>query len=511
VRTARGGRTASVITTAALLGALAFPSAAGATEILEAPASEATPTAVAPVLEPTPTPIATSDPEPTSTPEPTSSPEATSTPEPAPAPTSTPEATTAPTAAPAAPAAATPVLTLTRTTYTAGLEPREGDLGWGDGINALLTGFAPDSIVTVSLMDGPTEEARTESIVSTSGVAAVTDWSPSTLTDGTSLNPHLPRPGEQITVVATVLDADGRRVSSNAAPLTILQPDPAVTFWVEETFGIPAGTEIGVAGFRVFGAVGVLSGFDRDETVTTTLTAPDGTVTTIVGEYSNPLYGEAAVPLTEDTMADQFGTFTVTGVGETSGRTVSASLVQVAGDPGIRIWPIQAPFEPAPGDGQPTSGGWVFGFAPSESVTVTIHSVDGTRQRLADGGTRLSYTVDAVGWTPIAIGEYPLADPEAEVYCVVAVGASSGRVASTAYDYGTTEADPIAEGADCSVAEAAARAGASTGAGSGSGGGVTAGRPVLAATGVSPAAPLALAAFGILSGLALMITRRRRA
>ena len=359
-------------------------------------------------------------------------------------------------------------------------------------------------------MDGPTEEARTEAIVSTSGVAAVTDWTPSTLPGGGSLDPHLPRPGERITVVATGKDVTGAETTSNVVPLTIVQPEPAVTFWVADGT-VPSGTEVGVAGFRVFGAIGVLSGFDRDERVTTTLTAPDGTVKTIVSEYANPLYGETAVPMTEENMADQLGTFTVTGVGETSGRTVSASLVQVAGDPGIRIWPISAPFEAAPSDGQPTSGGWVFGFAPSERVTVTIHSVDGTRQRLADGGTRLTYPVNAVGWSPIAIGQFPLADPEAEVYCVVAVGASSGRVASTTYDYGTTESDPIPEEADCSVAEAAARVGASTGTGRGAGTGVTAGRPVLAATGVSPTAPLALAAFGILGGLALMITRRRRA
>lgn len=61
-------------------------------------------------------------------------------------------------------------------------------------------------------------------------------------------------------------------------------------------------------------------------------------------------------------MADQLGTFTVTAVGTTSGRSVSSSLVQVGDQPGMLIWPRGAAFEAPPADGQPTSGGAVWGF-----------------------------------------------------------------------------------------------------------------------------------------------------
>ncbi|PTL72646.1 hypothetical protein C1I63_07160 [Rathayibacter caricis DSM 15933] len=496
MRTARGGRTASVITTAALLGALAFPSAAGATEILEAPASEATPTAVAPALEPTPTPVDTSDPEPTSTPEATAEPVA--------APIATEAPVTAPPAPSEAPVAVAPVLTLPRTDFVAGAGIiGDRSTGWGDGLDVVGSGFAPGSSVVVALMDGPTPEARTTVVSSANGEVVLDDWFPGALDGGFSLYPHLPRPGEQITVVASATDAAGVQLTSNAVVLTITQPDPAVSFVLAED-GSPfqLGSDVNVAAFRVFGIAALLRGFDRDEDVTTTLTAPDGSVTTIANDVpGSALYGETSFLLDESTMVDQFGTFTVTGVGASSGRTVSASLVQVPDKPGIRIWPVRAPLEPSAPDVERTSGGAVFGFTAGERVSVSIHSLDGTRQRLVDGGTRLDYTVDTVGWSLIALGEYPLADPEPEIYCVVALGTTSGRTATAEYDYGRSVSDPV----DCSAAEAAARAG------SGAGSGVTAGRPVLAATGVSPSAPLALAAFGILGGLALMITRRRRA
>jgi hypothetical protein len=492
VRTARGGRSASVITTAALLGALAFPAAAGAT----------------------------GDPEAMSNPEVTSAPEAT------PAATGTPEPTSAPAAPASAPTASPapgadpivvtpPTITVSRTTFAAGSQSFSEDIGWGDGLDVAGTGFTPGSTVVVSLLDGTTEEARTSLVATATGDAALNDWTPASLSDGSSLYPHLPRPDQGITVVAYELRATGGGVAatSNAVELTIVQPAPTVEFAVaEDASRIAAGSEVGVAAFRIYGVVAVLSGFDRDEDVLTSLTAPDGSITSLESSFpQTAIYGEAFVRMDESTMADQLGVFTVRGIGATSGRQATATLVQVADDPGIRIWPTSAAFEPAPADGQPTSGGAIWGFGADERVAVSIHSVDGTRQRLADGGTRLGYTTDAVGWSQIALGQFPLADPETEVYCVVAVGASSGRVASTSYDYGTTEADPIAETADCANAEAAARAGTPMGAGTGSGSGVTAGRPVLAATGVSPAAPLALAASGILGGLALMIMRRRRA
>ncbi|KQQ22105.1 hypothetical protein ASF48_02465 [Rathayibacter sp. Leaf299] len=502
MRTARGGRTASVITTAALLGALAFPSAAGATEILEARASEATPTAVAPVLEPTPTPVATIDPEATSTPEPTSTPKATA--EPVEAPIATEAPVTAPPAPSAAPVAVAPVLTLPRTDFVAGAGIiGDRSTGWGDGLDVVGSGFAAGSSVVVALMDGPTPEARTTVVASATGEVVLNDWFPGSLDDRNSLYPHLPRAGEQITVVASATDAVGGPLLSNAVPLTVTQPDPAVSFVLAED-GSPfeLGAEVSVAGFRIFGIAAKLRGFDRDEDVTITLTAPDGSVTTIEnGDPRTAIYGEADVILDESTMVDQFGTFTVTGTGAASGRTASASLVQVPDKPGVRIWPQWAPLEPSAPDDELTSGGAVFGFAAGERVSVSIHSLDGTRQRLVDGGTRLDFTVDAVGWSLIALGEYPLADPEPEIYCVVALGTTSGRTATAEYDYGRSVSDPV----DCSAAEAAARAG------SGAGSGVTAGRPVLATTGVSPATPLALSAFGILGGLALMITRRRRA
>lgn len=142
---------------------------------------------------------------------------------------------------------------------------------------------------------------------------------------------------------------------------------------------------------------------------------------------------------------------------------------------------------------------------------MSVYSTDGVRQRLADGGTRLRYSADAVGWSTIAIGAYPLADPRAEVYCVVALGESTGRTASTSYDYSLTEEDQIAKSADCTAAEAAAHGGSTSG-GTTSGGTTGAGtKPVLATTGVSPGEPLALAAVGVLGGLALLLTRRRRA
>ncbi|OOB92186.1 hypothetical protein B0T42_01905 [Rathayibacter sp. VKM Ac-2630] len=408
---------------------------------------------------------------------------------------------------------AAPELALSRTTFVVGSTAVGGpDAGWGDGIDVTGSGYTPGTVVVISLMDGPDEEARTTVVSSATGEIVLDDWLPSR-SDGFSTYPHLPRAGERISVVASGIDAAGEPITSSTVPLTMTRPAAGVSFVVAEDGGrIEAGSEVGVAGFRVFEVVALLVGFDRDELVTTTLTAPDGSVTTLTADDPwSMIYGETFVRLDESTMADQLGTFTVTGVGTTSGRSASASLVQVAGEPGIRIWPSSAPSKPGPDDGQPTSGGALWGFASNELVSVSIHSVDGTRQRLADGSTGLAYTADGVGWSPIALGRYPLDDPDAEVYCVVALGATSGRTASTSYDYGTTESDLLPESADCSVAEAAARAGATTGAGSGSGTGVTAGRPVLAATGVSPAAPFALAAFGILGGLALMITRRRRA
>ncbi|MWV59039.1 LPXTG cell wall anchor domain-containing protein [Rathayibacter sp. VKM Ac-2754] len=503
MRTARRRRSATVITTAALLGALAFPSAATATELTAATVAEPTATATA-TPAPTATPTETVTPTPTETATPTPTP--TATPTDTPAPTATPTATPEPAPA-AAPAAAAPVLSLPRTAFVAGTLTARNPEGWGGGIDAVATGFAPGTVVVFTMMDGPAAEARTTVVASATGEATLTDWLPLFLdgpSAGTNIDPHLPRSGEQITVVADGIDAAGGPIVSNAVPLAIAQPDASAAFLVaEDASEIPAGAEVGVAGFRVFGVVAVLQGFDRDEAVAITLTAPDGSVSSPPAANPQPLYGETSVRLDESTMADQFGTFTVTAVGSSSGRTVTSSLVQVRTDPGMRIWPVGAYPEAAPADGQPTSGGAVWGFGASESVAVSVYSVDGVRQRLADGGTRLRYAADAVGWSTIAIGAYPLADPRAEVYCVVALGESSGRTASTSYDYSLTEDDQIAETADCSAAEAAAaRGGAATVGGNG---------PALAATGVSPSGPLALAAIGILGGLALLVTRRRRA
>ncbi|PPG63071.1 hypothetical protein C5C27_06305 [Rathayibacter sp. AY2B7] len=497
VRSARRRHGVTIITTAALLGALAFPSVALATEVVPDAASSPAPAEPAPTAEPT----ATS--EPTATPEPT----------PTPAPTP------APTIAPVESAQSPLAIALDRTTYEAGsaFSAIPSAEGWAGGLDVSGTGFQPGTVAVVVLRDGDSEEAVTTSVITASGELRLQDWLPADA-DGVAVDPHLPLPGETISVVAEGLDASGATVASDAVELTVTQPDTSVVFQNREDGGVlPAGADIQVGEFRIYGVVASFRGFDRGEDVSVTLTAPDGSTSALVPPAPTPLSGEAFVLLDADTMADQLGTFTVTATGETSGRSVTSSLEQVPSRTAIRIWPQGASPEPAPADGQPTSGGALLGFGADETVSIGVFSTSGARQTLTGGGSSLEVGVDALGWSLISLGQYPLQDPASEIYCVIARGTSSGLVASTSYDYTLTEEDPIAGEADCSAAVAAVTA-HPAGAGpavhpAGSGPAAQTGghRPVLASTGVSTTAPLALAAFGVLGGLALTVLRRRRA
>lgn len=103
------------------------------------------------------------------------------------------------------------------------------------------------------------------------------------------------------------------------------------------------------------------------------------------------------------------------------------------------------------------------------------------------------------------MGADPLRDPSAGTYCVVAVGSVTGRTAATGFAYYTGDDAPAwdeLENTDCSVAIAAA-----TGHGTGV---ASTGHRALASTGVSPEAPLGLAALTLLAGAALLLTRRLR-
>ncbi|NQX26232.1 LPXTG cell wall anchor domain-containing protein [Microbacteriaceae bacterium VKM Ac-2854] len=435
---------------------------------------------------------------PTTTPEPSATTAPTATPAPA--------ITTAPTDVPVAgadpePVPTTPQIALAHDTFTVGT--------WGDGLDITGGLFHPGDGVRVSIVESGVELSGTTATVAADGTISVLDWDPVSTANPDITDQALPHQsvnGDPMNVEVSGRSFDGSEaVTSNSVPLDVELAGPSARLSIsEDNSPVADGASLRVETVEHLGLWAQFAGFERDESVQLTLRAPDGSEKTLDASHTEPLYGSVGVELSGGFTApfDQFGRFTVTATGSDSARTASIAFDIVPSTaPGISIWPRTSSDYDYPADyPYPRSGGALWGFGAAEQVVVGIYDAAAVRQQLVDGGTTVSRTVNRVGFSPLSLGDSPLAVGADGVYCVVAVGAHTGRTASTTFEYSADGSFSPTGDTDCSQAVAAAtRTGTTV---------VTAGSRSLASTGVSTEAPLALAGLAVLAGIALVVTRR---
>lgn len=214
--------------------------------------------------------------------------------------------------------------------------------------------------------------------------------------------------------------AEGQPVAEAAAP--------AVSVYLTRDAGVdPGALTVDLA--RFYGVGAAYAGFQRGESATGVLRAPDGTETPLTGDDrqdgATTSTGSATVPASALSATGEYA-ITVTG---DRGSTASTTFSLVASTgPGVLV-------EPRDGSGAETGAprGAVWGFDSGEAVTIAAVTPTGVKADLAVGA--LSVRVDDLGWSDLVLGDAIVATPTAPVYCLVATGTASGRTAAVTVGY----------------------------------------------------------------------------
>lgn len=214
--------------------------------------------------------------------------------------------------------------------------------------------------------------------------------------------------------------AEGQPVAEAAAP--------AVSVYLTRDAGVdPGALTVDLA--RFYGVGAAYAGFQRGESATGVLRAPDGTETPLTGDDrqdgATTSTGSATVPASALSATGEYS-ITVTG---DRGSTASTTFSLVASTgPGVLV-------EPRDGSGTETGAprGAVWGFDSGEAVTINAVTPTGVKADLAVGA--LSVRVDDLGWSDLVLGDAIVATPTAPVYCLVATGTASGRTAAVTVGY----------------------------------------------------------------------------
>ncbi|MCJ1701366.1 hypothetical protein MT356_16790 [Rathayibacter festucae] len=271
---------------------------------------------------------------------------------------------------------------------------------------------------------------------------------------------------------------------------------PAVSVFLTRDAGVDPGS-LTVDLARFYGVGVAYAGFQREENATATLRAPAGTETALTVENrqdgESTSTGSATVPTAA---LLSIGTYTVTISGDRGSSATSTFGLTASSAPGILVEPRESSSAEAA-----MPRGAVWGFGPVESVTVGAYTTAGVQADLAAGD--LAVRVDALGWSDLDLGEAVVAEPTAEVYCIVAVGSISKRTAAVTVAYpaeGSTATAPDAAQV-CGIAITSAKAGTVPPAASSTGGlsagvGLTIGAGVLVAL--------------LIAGLVTTVVLRRR-
>jgi outer membrane biosynthesis protein TonB len=271
---------------------------------------------------------------------------------------------------------------------------------------------------------------------------------------------------------------------------------PAVSVFLTRDAGVDPGS-LTVDLARFYGVGVAYAGFQREENATATLRAPAGTETLLTVENrqdgESTSTGSATVPTAA---LLSIGTYTVTISGDRGSSATSTFGLTASSAPGILVEPRESSSAEAA-----MPRGAVWGFGPVESVTVGAYTTAGVQADLAAGD--LAVRVDALGWSDLDLGEAVVAEPTAEVYCIVAVGSISKRTAAVTVAYpaeGSTATAPDAAQV-CGIAITSAKAGTVPPAASSTGGlsagvGLTIGAGVLVAL--------------LIAGLVTTVVLRRR-
>ncbi|NQX16327.1 hypothetical protein [Rathayibacter sp. VKM Ac-2857] len=311
-----------------------------------------------------------------------------------------------------------------------------------------------------------------------------------TTTEAGATPPRASAPGR------TLLSTSAADPAAAPVPGTETAGAPAVSVFLTRDAGVdPGALTVDLA--RFYGVGIAYAGFQREENATATLKAPAGTETPLTienrqdGETTST--GSATVPTAA---LLSIGTYTITVSGDRGSSATTTFALIASSAPGILVEPREASSSEAA-----TPRGAVWGFGPVESVTVGAFTTAGVKADLAAGD--LSVRVDALGWSDLDLGDAIVAEPTAEVYCLVAVGSVSKRTAAVTVAYpeeGSTATAPDAAQV-CGIAITTAKAGtvppaaASTG-GLSAGVGLTIGAGVLVAL--------------LIAGLVTAVVLRRR-
>ena len=294
----------------------------------------------------------------------------------------------------------------------------------------------------------------------------------------------------------TLLSTSAGDPAAAPAPGTETAGGPAVSVFLTRDAGVdPGALTVDLA--RFYGVGVAYAGFQREENATATLRAPSGMETALTvedrqdGETTST--GSATVPTAA---LLSIGTYTVTIAGDRGSSATTTFALIASSAPGILVEPREASSAEAT-----MPRGAVWGFGPVESVTVAAFTTAGVEADLAAGD--LSVRVDALGWSDLDLGDAIVAEPTAEVYCLVAVGSISKRTAAVTVAYPSEGSSTTAPDAAqvCGIAITSAKAGAVPPAAASTGGlsagvGLTIGAGVLVAL--------------LIAGLVTAVVLRRR-